>query len=301
MEDIEKKLQDVISRKNILKNEPMSKHTSFKIGGPADYFITIRDVKSLVKIQEFTKEHQIPLTIIGNGSNLLVLDNGIRGIVVKLKFDKFEIIKEKNIVIVSSDITGSSLARLCAKEGLSGVEFLAGIPGTIGGAVRMNAGAYGSEIKDVLIKTKYLDEEGNIKEFLNSEQNFEYRRSIFCDKKYIILEAQILLKPDTIENINSRMDEMMKSRKEKQPVEYPSAGSTFKRKNGIVTAKLIDECGLKGFSVGGAKVSEKHAGFIVNTGNATAKDILDLVEYIKKEVYKRFKEEIELEVVVIGE
>ena len=182
------------------------------------------------------------------------------------------------------------------------MEFLAGIPGTVGGAVRMNAGAYGGEIKDILVKTTYLNENLEIKEILSNDQDLSYRHSIFCDKSdFIILEAEFKLENDLVENINCRIDEMMKSRIEKQPINYPSAGSTFKRLPNKATAALIDECGLKGYKIGGAEISTKHAGFIINTGNATAKDVLSLVELVKTKVYERFNEKIELEVVIIGE
>ena len=299
MTDIQDELLEIIDKKDILINEPMKKHTSFKIGGPADYFITIRSIADLKKIQKFTIKKNIPFTIIGNGTNLLVLDKGIRGIVAKLNFNKIEF--RKNIVIVSGDVPVSKLARICAEKNLSGIEFLVGIPGTVGGAIKMNAGAYGSEIKDVVKYTKCLDENENIIELSNEEHEFEYRKSIFFKKKYIILETEFSLKNDNYENINLKMDEMLETRRKKQPLEYPSAGSTFKRNKSTITAKLIDECGLKCFTIGGASVSEKHAGFIINKGNATAKDVLDLAEYIKKVVYQKFKEEIELEIEVIGE
>ena len=299
MTDIQEKLLDIIDKKDILMNEPMKKHTSFKIGGTADYFITIRNVSDLKKVQNFTTKENIPFFIIGNGTNLLVLDKGIRGIVAKLSFEKIEI--NKNKIIVSSDISVSKLAKVCAEQNLSGIEFLAGIPGTIGGAVKMNAGAYGSEIKDVVQYTKCLDGNGNIVELSNEEQEFEYRKSVFSKNNYIILETELILKMDSFDNINTKMNEMLDNRRKKQPLEYPSAGSTFKRNKNVVTAKLIDECGLKCFSIGGASVSEKHAGFIINKGNATAADVLELIEYIKKVVYQKFKEEIELEIEVIGE
>lgn len=165
----------------------------------------------------------------------------------------------------------------------------------------MNAGAYGQEIKDVVVKTTYVDDKGNIKYFSNEEQKFEYRSSIFKDKPYIITEVELKLQRDNESLINARIDEMMKNRIEKQPIDFPSAGSTFKRLPNLITAKLIDDCGLKGYSIGGAEVSNKHAGFIINKGNATAKDVLKLVEHIKEEVYKRFNEKIELEVLIIGE
>ena len=299
MVDIQDELLEIIDKKDILINEPMKKHTSFKIGGKADYFITIRSISELKKIQKIAIKKDIPFIVIGNGTNLLVLDKGIRGIVAKLNFNKIEI--EKNTVIVSSDISVSKLAKVCAEKKLSGIEFLAGIPGTVGGAVKMNAGAYGSEMKDVIKYTKCMDQNGNIIELSNELQEFEYRKSIFSKNKYIILETELNLKNDSFDNINSKMNEMLDDRRKKQPLEYPSAGSTFKRNENIITAKLIDECGLKCFSIGGASVSEKHAGFIINKGNATAKDVLDLAEYIKKVVYQRFKEEIELEIEVIGE
>lgn len=299
MTDVGAELLEFIDKKDILIDEPMAKHTSFKVGGNADYFVTVRSIEILKKLQEFVKKEKMPFFIIGNGSNLLVLDKGIRGIVAKLKFEKIEFSKET--VKVSSDFSVSRLARLCCDNGLSGAEFLSGIPGTIGGAIKMNAGAHGSEIKDIVVKTICLDENGKIIELSNKEQEFEYRKSIFEEKKYIILETELLLKSDDIDLINSRMNEMLETRKRKQPIEYPSAGSTFKRKPNVVTAKLIDEAGLKCFSIGGAAVSEKHAGFIINKGNATAKDILELVEYIKKTVYQKFKEEIELEIEIIGE
>lgn len=182
-----------------------------------------------------------------------------------------------------------------------GAEFLVGIPGTMGGAIKMNAGAHGSEIKDILVKTICLDENGKIIELSNKEHEFAYRKSIFEENKYIILETELLLKKDNVDNIEARMNEMLEIRKKKQPIEYPSAGSTFKRNPNAITAKLIDEAGLKCFSIGGAAVSEKHAGFIINKGNATAKDILELIKYIKKTVYQKFKEEIKLEIEIIGE
>jgi UDP-N-acetylmuramate dehydrogenase len=279
----------------------MKTHTSFKIGGPADFFIILNTIEELKKVKDFVKKNNIPFLIVGNGSNLLVRDKGIRGIVAKLKFDKLNIDKENEKVIVSSDYAVSKLSRKCAKAELSGIEFLAGIPGTIGGAIRMNAGAYGTEMKDVVVSTTYLDENGNIKIYSNEEQKFEYRSSIFKDKNYIILEVELKLKKDNALDINKRIDEMMMNRIEKQPLDFPSCGSTFKRLPNLITAKLIEECGLKGYKVGGAEVSSKHAGFIINKENATAKDVINLTEHIKSEVYQRFNERIELEVLIVGE
>lgn len=287
---------------NIFCDELMKRHTSFKIGGPADFFVKLKNVEQLKNLKQYANKFKIPFSIVGNGSNLLVKDTGIRGIVAKLNFDQLEIDNNSGIVKASADYPVSKLARKCAQNGLSKMEFLAGIPGTVGGAVRMNAGAFGGEIKNILVKTKYLDENLEIKEFTNEQQCLEYRHSIFCENpNLIILEAEFKLEKDIEENINSRIDEMMKIRIEKQPINYPSAGSTFKRLPTQATAALIDSCGLKGYKVGEAEVSTKHAGFIINKGNATAKDVLTLVQIVKAKVYERFNENIELEVVIMGD
>ena len=286
-------------------DEPMSKHTSFKIGGTADVFVKADSVNNLKAILDFAKENNIKYTIIGNGSNLLVKDNGIRGIVIKLDFKdiKIEKINDKQAkVTAEAGAMLGSLAQMLAKENISGFEFASGIPGTIGGAVRMNAGAYGGEFKDIVIKTKCMDEDGNIVILNNEEQKFSYRHSIFSEKKLIILETELLLNIESnSDEIKRKMAEYLESRKAKQPLNFPSAGSTFKRGADFITAKLIDDCGLKGFSVGGAQVSEVHAGFVVNTGNATAEDVLNLVNHVKEKVFEKFGKEIELEIEVLGE
>ena len=286
-------------------DEPMSKHTSFKIGGTADIFVKADSIDNLRAILNFSKQKGIEYTIIGNGSNLLVKDNGIRGIVIKLDFKdiKIEKINDKQAkVIVDAGVLLGSLAQTLAKENISGFEFASGIPGTIGGAVRMNAGAYGGEFKDIVVKTKCMDENGNIIVLNNEEQKFSYRHSIFSEEKLIILETELLLNiEENSEEIRRKMAEYLESRKAKQPLNFPSAGSTFKRGADFITAKLIDECGLKGFSIGGAQVSEIHAGFVVNTGNATAEDVLNLVNYVKEKVFEKFGKEIELEIEVLGE
>lgn len=286
-------------------DEPMSKHTSFKIGGTADVFVKANSIDNLKAILNFSKQNGIEYTIIGNGSNLLVKDNGIRGIVIKLDFKdiKIEKINDKQVkVTAEAGAMLGSLAQILAKENISGFEFASGIPGTIGGAVRMNAGAYGGEFKDIVAKTKCMDENGNIIVLNNEEQKFSYRHSIFSEEKLIILETELLLNiEENSEEIRRKMAEYLESRKAKQPLNFPSAGSTFKRGADFITAKLIDECGLKGFSIGGAQVSEIHAGFVVNTGNATAEDVLNLVNYVKEKVFEKFGKEIELEIEVLGE
>ena len=304
MENIQKELQEGINRKNILKDEPMKKHTSLKVGGVADYFVKIENIDELKFLLKYTSDKKIPLTIVGNGTNLLVTDKGIRGIVAKLEMNSFRFEKNVDSVILTAEagLPLPKLAAIALKEEFAGIEFLAGIPGTIGGAIRMNAGAYGSEMKDVVIKTRYLDRKSlKIKSFDLEEHCFEYRNSIFSKKDYIILETTLKLAKGNKDEIKEKMDGYMTSRREKQPIEYPNAGSTFKRKGEIITAKLIDECGLKGASVGDAYVSEKHAGFIINKGKATASDILELIEIIKTKVKEEKGIDIELEVLVLGE
>lgn len=286
-------------------DEPMKNHTTFKIGGNADVFVKVSDLNTFIKLLKFVKENNIELTVIGNGSNILVKDNGIRGIVLKLDFRNIEINKTKNDkveVIVGAGVSLGFLSHRLLKESIGGFEFASGIPGTIGGAVRMNAGAYGGEFKDIVLETKFIDENGCIKVLNNIDQNFSYRHSIFSDRKWYIIETKLLL--DLKKNTNEileKMEEYSKSRKSKQPIGILNAGSTFKRGDDFITAQLIDNCGLKGFSIGGAQVSNIHAGFIVNTGDATAKDILDLVDYVQKRVFEKFGKKINLEIEVLGE
>ena len=298
-----KKIQKLIPKENIYINEPMSKHTSFKIGGPAECFIKAQNIEQLKNILEYAKKENIKLTIIGNGSNILVSDQGIQGIVLKIDIEKLEekIEDEKIILTVGSGVKLGALAQKCLKEEITGLEFASGIPGTIGGAIRMNAGAHGSEMKDIVKTVTYMDRNTEIHKITNEQAEFEYRKSLFVNSDYIILETEIQLKKGKLEEIKEKMEEYANYRKEKQPIEYPSAGSTFKRGKDFITAKLIDEAGLKGYQIGGAQVSEKHAGFIINKGDATATDILNLIEYVKKEIHKKFDKNIELEVQVIGE
>ena len=292
-------LKKIISEERIKQNEPMKKHTSFKIGGSAEILIKVNTVEKLKKVLELCKNEKEPLTIIGNGSNLLVSDEGIKGIVTKLDLKEIEI-KEINKheveVTVDSGVQLGLLAQKLLKEEIQGFEELSGIPGTIGGAVVMNAGAHGKEIKDILTQVTTIDYNGKIYIFTNKESEFTYRHSKFSDKKYIILQVKFLLRKGNKKEIRCKMDEYAKYRKEKQPIEYPNAGSTFKRGEDFITAKLIDEVGLKGYSIGDAQISEKHAGFIINKGNATAQEVLDLVKYTQDKVYEKFGKKIELEI-----
>ena len=295
-------LKQIISEDKIKLNEPMKQHTSFKIGGPAEFYIEINSIEELKKILEFSKKENINLTIIGNGSNLLVLDEGIKGIVIRLNFKELQIneIEDKIEVIVESGIQLGYLAQLLLKKEISGFEELSGIPGTIGGAIVMNAGAHGKEMKDIVSEVIAIDYDGNIHKFTNKESEFAYRNSKFSNGEYIILQTKLILEKGNATNIKEKMNEYKEYRKEKQPIEYPSAGSTFKRGTDFVTAKLIDEAGLKGYTIGGAKISEKHAGFIINVDNATSKDILDLIKYVQNEVYKKFQKKLELEIKILG-
>ena len=292
-----------IPKDNILYNEDMKKHTTFKIGGPAECFIKIKTKEELKEILVFARENKIPITILGNGSNILVLDGGIKGITLTIQIEYLDIKQnnEKYKVYVGGGYKLAKLAQVFLKNEISGFEELSGIPGTIGGAVSMNAGAHGKEMKDIVEKIKCVDINGDEKEFLNEEAGFGYRKSIFKGNSYIVTEVELNLQKGKQEEIREKTDEYAKYRKEKQPIEYPSAGSTFKRGKDYITAKLIDEAGLKGYSIGGAVVSTKHSGFVINKGNATAKDVLDLVKYIKDTIEEKFDKKIELEIEVVGE
>lgn len=300
---IEELKKCVSEETSILENELMSKHTSFKIGGMADIFVNVKKEDDVKKVLEYSDENQIPLTIIGNGSNLLVKDGGIRGIVLRVDIEEFYLEKkdEEYIVTVGAGVKNGYVAQKLLIEEIEGFEFAAGIPGSIGGAIRMNAGAHGGEMKNIVLETKCIDKKGNIKILSNEEQKFEYRNSIFSTNEYIILSTKLRLNKGIYKEIKSKMDEYSVWRKEHQPLEYPSAGSTFKRGEDFITAKLIDECGLKGYNIGGAEVSTKHAGFVVNKGDAKAKDVLNLTKYISQMIYEKFGKKVELEVQVIGE
>ena len=305
IEKVSKELEKCISKDSkIYENELMSKHTSFKVGGPADIFVIAATQYDVKNILNYSVKNEIPLTVIGNGSNLLVKDGGVRGIVLKIGIDEFYIAENPDkeyIITVGAGVKNGYVAQKLLIDEIEGFEFAAGIPGSIGGAIRMNAGAHGGEMKDIVLETKCMDWDGNIKVLSNAEQKFEYRNSIFSTNKYIVLSTKLKLKHGIYREIKGKMDEYTKWRKEHQPLEYPSAGSTFKRGKDFITAKLIDECGLKGYNIGGAEVSTKHAGFVINKGNAKAKDILNLTRYISEKIYEKFGKKIELEVQVIGE
>ena len=279
--------------------EPMCFHTSFKIGGPADYFITVSSVESLKKTVLKLNELEIPYFILGKGSNLLVSDKGIDGAVISILV--------MNTVAIDGDVViadaGASLAAVCtaaANNSLTGLEFAYGIPASVGGALYMNAGAYGGEMADIVLKAEYIDKNGEFGEIFLDEMELGYRTSVFKNSDKIITRVYFKLKKGNETQIRSAMDDYMGRRKAKQPLEFPSAGSTFKRPVGYFAGALIEQNNLKGVSVGGAMVSEKHAGFVINSGNATCEDVKKLIAHIKDTVYKADKVELETEVIFVG-
>lgn len=288
-----------LKKSKVYIDEPMTKHTSFKIGGKADIFILARDVEDIKYVLNYVKNEQIDIFIIGNGSNLLVKDNGIRGITMAIDLQDIEIQGTK--VNVGAGVKLGILGLLLQKNELTGFEFASGIPGSIGGAVRMNAGAYGGEFSNIVENVTCINRQGIIKQLSKEELEYSYRHSRFMNTDEIIISATLKLEKGNKDEIKSKMDELMLARKTKQPLELPSAGSTFKRGKDFYASKIIEEAGLKGFQVGGAQVSIKHAGFVVNLGNATAKDVLDLTNYMKEKVYEKFGKQLELEVEIIGQ
>ena len=295
------KLQKVLGEAKVLVNEPMASHTTFRIGGPADYFVMPETVEEVAAVLKLCKEEAAPYFILGNGSNLLVGDKGFRGVVIQLykNFDGLQI--EGTTVTAKSGAMLIRVAKESGKAGLTGLEFASGIPGTIGGAMVMNAGAYGGEMKDVVSAVTVLTKDGEIKTLTGDEMNFRYRGSVVEDEGYIVLEAVMELKEGNLEEIQARIEELSIQRKTKQPIEYPSAGSTFKRPEGYFAGKLIQDSGLRGYKVGGAQVSEKHCGFVINAGGAAAADVMQLMQDVSDKVNAQFGVTLEPEVKRIGE
>ncbi len=283
---IYEKLKNIFDASRILKDEPMKNHTYFKIGGNASYLVMPESIDEIAKTVSLCRQNNYPFYVIGNGSNLLVDDNGLYGVVIKIAKSFSDIKVEGNKITALSGALLSKIASVACDNSLTGFEFASGIPGTLGGAIKMNAGAYGGEIKDVVVKTTYLDKNGDIKEKKGDEHKFFYRRSVFCDED-IILKSEIELKQGNKDEIKRLMLDLNARRKEKQPLEYPSAGSTFKRPEGYFAAKLIDDCNLRGKRVGGAMVSQKHTGFVINYDNASFDDVITLIAEIKKEVFEK--------------
>lgn len=287
--------QDCVSRM-----EPMELHTTFRVGGPAQFFVTPKTLEAVRQVMELCKNSGLPFWVMGNGSNLLVSDEGLKGVVLCLEKNFSGVTRKENRLTARAGTRLTALARRAAGEGLSGLEFAGGIPGCLGGAVTMNAGAYGGEMSQIVTGVTLLFPEGDIRRLAGEEMEFGYRTSIVERTKAIVLEAELTLKPDRPEEIKNRMDELNQRRREKQPLEFPSAGSTFKRPEGYFAGKLIEEAGLAGFSIGGAAVSEKHCGFVINRENATARDIYDLCRHIQRLIRERYGVNLETEVRIWG-
>lgn len=290
-----------INKENILRDEPMKNHTSFKIGGPADILITPESVEEIVYSINYCRNNRVKYYVIGNGSNLLVRDKGIRGVVIKIAESFSNITIEDTIVKAQAGVLLSRLSKIIMAESLEGFEFASGIPGTLGGAITMNAGAYGGEMKDVVKGITCIDEKGKVIYLDNKDIDFGYRRSIVQDKGYIVLEVEMELVKGDYGNIKKITDELTHKRTSKQPLHLPSAGSTFKRPEGYYAAKLIDDSDLRGVRFGDAQVSEKHCGFIVNVGNANAEQVLSLIKLVQKVVKDKYNVELDTEVRIIGD
>lgn len=300
MNDIKKELLAIARADQILENEMMSRHTTFKVGGPADLMVFPESEQQIAQSMHLAGEYAFPIIVIGNGSNLVVRDGGIRGLVVVLGERYARMKAEEGIVEACAGASLSRVASFAQSNGLAGLEFASGIPGTLGGGCAMNAGAYGGSLSDVLIEAKVLIGDV-ICTLRGGEMCFGYRTSRPLREGGVVLSARFALTPDSPQAIADRMRELNARRREKQPLNYPSAGSVFKRPEGYFAGALIEKAGLKGKSVGGAQVSSKHAGFIVNTGNATASDILELISIVQDEVARQFGVQLETEVRILGE
>ena len=316
-----KELVDIVTSACVKTNELLNRYTTFRIGGPTDYLVTIESAKILSQVVTLCKYHEVPYEVIGKGSNLLVSDQGYRGAILKLQATtskELEVLDKKDPqyqsllanVELSDDVdlirvgAGNSLISFgmeVAKSGYTGFEFATGVPGTVGGAVTMNAGAYGQEIKDTLLCATLVDTEGNIFTLSNEELKLGYRSSIVQDKKYMVVDAVFAFPRGEKEEIMALVTDLSKRRQEKQPLEYPSAGSTFKRPTGFFAGKLIQDAGLRGYQVGGAQVSEKHCGFVINKDGATAQDVCRLIQDVQRIVQEKFDVKLETEVKFLGE
>lgn len=291
----------IIDKERVLIDEPMKKHTTFRVGGNADYFVMPRTIEEIQQVVALCKNENLPYYILGNGSNLLVGDKGYRGVIIQIYKEMNEIAVEGECIRAQAGALLSKVGSVALEAGLAGFEFAAGIPGAVGGAVVMNAGAYGGEMKDILASAMVLTEDGTILTLKNEELELGYRTSIIAKKNYIVLEAEYQLQRGDKAEIRAKMDELKKQRVTKQPLEYASAGSTFKRPEGYFAGKLIQDAGLRGFQVGGAQVSEKHCGFVINKGDATAADIVELMRQVSEKVYQEFGVTLEPEVKRLGE
>ncbi len=295
-------LRQTLRSGRLLTDELMSRHTTFRVGGPADYYVEVERESELAEVLELCRQQSISYYVVGNGSNLLVGDRGYRGVIVALGRHFSEVEKiEDNKIRAGAGALLSVVAKAALREALTGMEFASGIPGTVGGAVVMNAGAYGSELADVLSQVRIFDPEKGVQKIPATELELGYRTSNIPTRGLVVLGAEFCLKPGKATAIGDRMEELAAKRKAKQPLEYPSAGSTFKRPEGYFAGKLIEEAGLAGFSVGGAQVSEKHCGFVVNRGAATAADVRLLCREVQQRVQAQSGVELELEIKLLGD
>ena len=298
-----KGLENIIGKNKIKYNESMKNYTTMRVGGTCDAIVFPNSIEEIKKIVEYCKKDEIKFYVIGNGSNLLVKDEGIHALIIKIGCKFNEITVKNDEIEVTAGVSMPIISQTAKKNALTGLEFACGIPGTIGGGIKMNAGAYGSELSNVVLSVTYLDEKLNIKTITNEECEFGYRKSIFSNNpNYIILGATFKLKKGNIEEIEKQMNENSLARKTKQPLEYPNFGSVFKRPEGYFVGKLVQDAGLKGYTIGGVQVSTKHTGFFVNIDKekATCKDVLDLIEHVQNTVYEKFKVKLTPEVVIIG-
>ena len=300
-QEIKKIFCDLLGEDRVFTDELMKQHTTFKIGGPADYFLVPESGEEVGEIIKICKQTDIPYFILGNGSNLLVGDGGYRGAVIQIYRNMSAVTTEGTTITAQAGALLSSVAAAAKNASLTGFEFAGGIPGTVGGAAVMNAGAYGGEMKDVLVEVTVMDADGNIFTIPAEKLELGYRTSIIKKAGYIVLEAKIRLEEGDQEAIRERMKELTIQRTTKQPLEFPSAGSTFKRPEGYFAGKLVMDSGLRGYQVGGARVSEKHCGFVINAGGATAKDVRTLMENVRDIVYEKYGVTLEPEVKFLGE
>ena len=300
-DEVRTKINNLLAEDEILREEPMYKHTSFRIGGPAELFLMPKR-DELPRLMELLRMEKVPFLILGNGSNVLVSDDGIPGVIISaLNMKEISVDQDNSVIEADAGVSLQRIATEAAMNSLTGMEFAAGIPGSLGGAVYMNAGAYGSEMKNIVEEVQYIDCDGKVFVKKSEELEMGYRHSFFSDNpNMVVLGAKIRLSQGDKETILLYQTELLRKRREKQPIEYPSAGSTFKRPDGYYAGKLIQDSGLMGYRVGDAQVSLKHAGFVVNIGSATANDVLTLIKHVQDTVYDKYGVRLEPEVRILG-
>lgn len=291
----------LLTKENIKTKEPMSEHISFRVGGPAEVFLTVPGEEELGRLVAYLNGHKIPYFVLGKGTNLLVSDKGFEGVIISLGEHFTRIQTDGRRIKAGAGASMEAVSQKAMEAGLTGLEFAAGIPGSLGGGVVMNAGAYGGEMSQVITRVRAMNGQGEIVCFKKDESKFGYRSSIYRENRYIVIEASLELQTGCREDILFKMEEYNRQRREKQPLEYPSAGSTFKRPKGYFAGKLIMDAGLRGFSVGGAQISEKHCGFVINRNQATAADVRNLMKEVQKRVKEQFDVQLEPEVIFLGE